>query len=294
MKHVLRFTLALLALVALAVAMPGAQSAAQKPPDPKAADQAPAAATQKPAETPQELPDEAKAFNTAMAEKNPLKRVELLEKYIADNPKATAMLLSMARSNVQTSLLAALKDVSARYQKVIDTELEDGEEDHRHAAAVHDVQQHRVAARHRRRLLGRGRGHGPQGAGGHGREDLLREPQEDVRPLPGGLREAGGQLEGRQVHRAASGALRRRRRPAPAGARGGGAGAAAASARTTASRRRTASRRPASPRRDRRRRRRPRRRLLVLRRSRRCRPRRRCARRSGPSARPRRRRSARS
>jgi hypothetical protein len=114
MKHVYRFTLALLALVALAAAGPGAQSGAgQKPPDPKAVDQAPAAATQKPADTPQELPDEAKAFNTAMAEKNPLKRVELLEKYIADNPKATAMLLNMARSNVQTSLLAALKDASA-------------------------------------------------------------------------------------------------------------------------------------------------------------------------------------
>jgi hypothetical protein len=125
MKHALRFTLALLALVALAVAMPGAQSAAQKPPDPKAADQAAPAATQKPAETPQELPDEAKAFNTAMAEKNPLKRVELLEKYIADNPKAAAMLLSMARSNVQTSLLAALKDANTRYQKVIDTDLEE-------------------------------------------------------------------------------------------------------------------------------------------------------------------------
>jgi hypothetical protein len=125
MKHALRFTLALLALVALAAAVPGAQSAAQKPPDPKAADQAAPAAAQKPAETPQELPDEAKAFNAAMAERNPLKRVELLEKYIADNPKANTMLLSMARSNVQTSLLAAMKDANSRYQKVVDTELAD-------------------------------------------------------------------------------------------------------------------------------------------------------------------------
>jgi tetratricopeptide (TPR) repeat protein len=60
-----------------------------------------------------------------MAEKNPLKRVELVEKFIADNPKAAAMLLNMARSNVQTSLLAALKDASTRYQKVIDTDLEE-------------------------------------------------------------------------------------------------------------------------------------------------------------------------
>ena len=125
MKHALRFTLAVLAFVALAAAMPGAQSAAQRPPDPNAADQAPAAATQKPAETPQELPDEAKAFNTAMAEKNPLKRIELLEKFIADNPKAAAMLLSMARSNIQSSLMAAMKDVTARNQKTIETEIAD-------------------------------------------------------------------------------------------------------------------------------------------------------------------------
>ena len=127
MKHALRLTLALLAFVALAAAGLGAQTIAppQKPPDPKAVDVAAPAATQKPAETPQELPDEAKAFNAAMAEKNPLKRVELIEKFIADNPKATPMLLTMARSNVQTSLLAAMKDAGSRYQKVIDTELED-------------------------------------------------------------------------------------------------------------------------------------------------------------------------
>ncbi len=126
MKRPLRFPLALLALLALAAAGPGAQTVApQKPPDPKAADQAAPAATQKPAETPQELPDEAKAFNTAMAEKNPLKRIELLEKFIADNPKASSSLLGMARQNVQTSLMAALKDVTARNQKTIETEIAD-------------------------------------------------------------------------------------------------------------------------------------------------------------------------
>ena len=126
MKHPLRFPLALLALLALAAAGPGAQTVApQKPPDPKSAEQAAPAATQKPAETPQELPAEAKAFNTAMAEKNPLKRIELLEKFIADNPKATATLLTNARSNVQTSLLAALKDARTRYQTVIDIEVAD-------------------------------------------------------------------------------------------------------------------------------------------------------------------------
>jgi hypothetical protein len=126
MKLSLRFGLVLLALIALAAAGPGAQSAAtQKPPDPKAAAPDAAAATQKPADAPQELPDEAKAFNTAMAEKNPLKRIELLEKYIADNPKASQTLLSMARSNIQSSLMAALKDVTARNQKTIETEIAD-------------------------------------------------------------------------------------------------------------------------------------------------------------------------
>jgi hypothetical protein len=126
MKRALRFPLALLALLALAAAGPGAQTVApQRPPDPKAADQAAPAAAQKPAETPQELPDEAKAFNTAMAEKNPLKKVELLEKFIADNPKASLSLLGRARSQVQTSLLDAMKDAGSRYQKVIDTELAD-------------------------------------------------------------------------------------------------------------------------------------------------------------------------
>ncbi len=126
MKPVLRFASALLALIALASAGPGARSAAtQKPPEPKPAAPAEAAAAQKPAETPQELPDEAKAFNAAMAEKNSLKRVELLEKFIADNPKATSSLLSMAKSQVSSSLLAALKEARAKYQTVIDTELED-------------------------------------------------------------------------------------------------------------------------------------------------------------------------
>lgn len=127
MKHALRFTLALLAFVALAAAGLGAQTIAppQKPPDPKAPAPAAAADAQKPVETPQELPEEAKAFNTAMAEKNPLKRIELLEKYIADNPKASAMLLSTARQNVQASLMAALKDVTARNQKTIETEVAD-------------------------------------------------------------------------------------------------------------------------------------------------------------------------
>jgi hypothetical protein len=124
MKLPLRYVLVLLALLALASAGPSAQGgAAQKPPDPTAA--AAAAATQKPADTPQDLPDEAKAFNTAMGEKNPLKRVELLEKFIADNPKATSSLLSGARSNIQASLMAALKDVNARNQKIIETEIAD-------------------------------------------------------------------------------------------------------------------------------------------------------------------------
>jgi hypothetical protein len=126
MKQVLQFTLALVALVALDSAGPAAQGGAtQKPPDPKPAAPTADAANQKPADTPQELPAAAKAFNSAMAEKNPLKRVELLEKFIAENPKAAATLVNMARSQVSSSLLAALKDARTKYQTVIDTELED-------------------------------------------------------------------------------------------------------------------------------------------------------------------------
>jgi tetratricopeptide (TPR) repeat protein len=125
MKRTFQLGLVVLALLALASAGPGAQGGAQKPPDPKAA-AAPAApaATQKPADPPAELPAEAQAFNMAMAEKNPLKRVELLDKFLADNPKAAPMLLSMARSQRTSSLLAALKESQSKYQAVIASDLE--------------------------------------------------------------------------------------------------------------------------------------------------------------------------
>ena len=113
MARVLRFMFVLLALVAAATAWPRAQSGA-KPADSKPA-AAVADAAQKPAEPAQELPADAKAFNAAAGEKNPLKRVEALEKFIADNPKASPMLLSMARSQINSSVLAAYKESRAKF-----------------------------------------------------------------------------------------------------------------------------------------------------------------------------------
>ena len=115
MVRVLRFTLVLLALVSVATAWPLAQGAAgQKPPDAKPAAAA-AGEAQKPAAPAQELPDDAKAFNAAAGEKNALKRVEALEKFIADNPKASPMLLSMARTQINASVLAAFKESRAKF-----------------------------------------------------------------------------------------------------------------------------------------------------------------------------------
>ena len=125
MVRALRFSLVVLALLAAATAWPRAQGgAAQKPPDAKPA--APAAAdAQKPAEPAQELPADAKAFNAAAGEKNPLKRVEALEKFIADNPKASPMLLSTARSQINSSVLAAYKDSRAKYLAMADKDIAD-------------------------------------------------------------------------------------------------------------------------------------------------------------------------
>ena len=115
MVRVLRFTLVLLALVSVATAWPLAQGAAgQKPPDAKPAAAA-AGEAQKPAAPAQELPDDAKAFNAAAGEKNALKRVEALEKFVADNPKASPMLLSMARTQINASVLAAFKESRAKF-----------------------------------------------------------------------------------------------------------------------------------------------------------------------------------
>jgi tetratricopeptide (TPR) repeat protein len=109
-------TLLALAIAAAAAAWPSAQGGApQKPADAK-----PAAATdtaQKPAEAQpaEELPAEAKAFNTAAGEKDPLKRVTALEKFVADHPKASPMIVSQAKAQISSSSLAAYKESRAKY-----------------------------------------------------------------------------------------------------------------------------------------------------------------------------------
>jgi hypothetical protein len=115
-----------LGLSALVPAWPTAQSAApQKPADAKPA--VAADATQKPADAKpaQELPDEAKAFNAAAGEKDPLKRASALEKFIADNPKASFMLLSMARMQLNSSVLAAFKESRAKFLASAEKEIAD-------------------------------------------------------------------------------------------------------------------------------------------------------------------------
>jgi hypothetical protein len=125
MPRIPRIAILTLALAAAATSWPRAQSgAAQKPPDAKPA---PPAATdaRKPAEPAQDLPADAKAFNAAAGEKNPLKRVEALEKFVADNPKASPMLLSTAKSQIASSALAAFKDSRSKYLALAETEVAD-------------------------------------------------------------------------------------------------------------------------------------------------------------------------
>ncbi|HSP91429.1 MAG TPA: hypothetical protein VLN08_11000, partial [Vicinamibacterales bacterium] len=125
MTRCLRFALVLLVLIAASTSWPRAQGGAeQKPPAPKPAATA-AGDAQKPAAPAQELPAEAVAFNAAAGEKNALKRVEALEKFIADNPKASPMLLSMARSQITSSALAAFKDSRAKYLAIAEKDIAD-------------------------------------------------------------------------------------------------------------------------------------------------------------------------
>ena len=125
MIRVLRFALVTLALIAASTSWPRAQGGAeQSPPAPKPAATA-AGDAQKPAAPAQELPAEAVAFNAAAGEKNALKRVEALEKFIADNPKASPMLLSMARSQITSSALAAFKDSRAKYLAIAEKDIAD-------------------------------------------------------------------------------------------------------------------------------------------------------------------------
>ena len=125
MTRCLRFALVLLTLIAASTALLRAQSGnEQTPPASKPAATA-AGDAQKPAAPAQNLPAEAVAFNAAAGEKNPLKRVEALEKFVADNPKASPILLSMARSQITASALAAFKDSRAKYLAIAEKDIAD-------------------------------------------------------------------------------------------------------------------------------------------------------------------------
>src|SRR5512144_1529807 len=108
MKRFAQSAVTVVALVALCGVVTRAQNAApgQKPPDPQA--------TAKPE---QELPADWKAFNDIAAEKDVLKRAEAYEKFVKDYPQSD--LVTMARSQMQSSLLSVLKTSSARYRELI-------------------------------------------------------------------------------------------------------------------------------------------------------------------------------
>ncbi len=127
-RHV-RIALLVVALFALSWAVVRAQgtTTGQKPPDAKATQAALKDTQAKPAEVKpeaqqEELPADFKAFNDAGKEKDAQKRVEAYEKFIADYPKS--VLVSVARSQVQSSLLAALKTAQAKYLDMIKKPIE--------------------------------------------------------------------------------------------------------------------------------------------------------------------------
>ena len=124
MTRLLRPLFLTLALVAAAFEWPSAQGAApQKPADTKPAAAADAAQKPPDAKPAEELPADAKAFNAAAGEKDPLKRIAALEKFIADNPKASSMLVSQAKSQISSSALAAYKESRAKYLAAADADI---------------------------------------------------------------------------------------------------------------------------------------------------------------------------
>ncbi len=127
MPRLPRFTLVTVTLLALAWAGPRAQgTSGQKPPaanaKPEPATQA-APAPAKPAEiAPEDYPPDFKAFNEAGREKDAQKRVQAMEKFIADNPKS--MLVSVAKSQVQSGVLAAFREARKKYLDGVKTRIE--------------------------------------------------------------------------------------------------------------------------------------------------------------------------
>jgi hypothetical protein len=124
-------TLTFLAFSLIGVRAPG-QTAGQKPPDAKPAEAAAANTQAKPADAKtdaaqEELPPDFKAFNDAGKEKDPLKRVEACEKFIAAHPDS--VLVSSARSQIQSLLLATLKTAQAKYLAVMQQQTEGAKKD---------------------------------------------------------------------------------------------------------------------------------------------------------------------
>lgn len=123
MARVFRFTIVIVAFLALSWSYPRAQgTTGQKPPD-AAAKPDPQARPAAPAPIPpEEYPPDYKAFNEVAKETNASKRVELYEKFIADNPKSD--LLPMARTQMQSTLLAVMKDAQKKYLDIVGSQVD--------------------------------------------------------------------------------------------------------------------------------------------------------------------------
>lgn len=129
MKGNARVGMVTIAIVALSLAAAGTQgqTAGQEPPGAKPA-QATATGTQvKPADaktdaSKEDMPADFTAFNNAGKEKDLIRRAEAYEKFIADHPKS--MLVTVARTQIQSTLLATLKTAQAKYLDAMQQQIE--------------------------------------------------------------------------------------------------------------------------------------------------------------------------
>jgi hypothetical protein len=134
MKRFLPITLTVIAVAALSWVVPRAQgtSVGQKPPETKAkaegqakgdtAKQVAPAQAKPPEIAPEDYPPDFKAFNEAAKEKDAQKRTAAYEKFVADFPDS--ILVSMARSEVQSSLLATVREARKKYLDLVKAQID--------------------------------------------------------------------------------------------------------------------------------------------------------------------------
>ena len=220
-------TIALLALSLVGVGAQGT-TAGQKPPDAKPTQAAATDTQAKPADAKadaaqEEMPADFTAFNNAGKEKDPQKRVEAYEKFIADHPKSP--LVSMARSQIQSTLLATLKTVQAKYLDAMQQQIETAKKGTSPGALSIDLQPPCVGAVVRRCDARSSRGVCQDRPVVDGRAEVHPGAQAGRRARRGRVRQAGGgtagwllrrpQLQQRHAVAATPPPAPRRRRQAP-------------------------------------------------------------------------------